>query len=348
MFGLTKKNQKKSTKRKNILITGGAGFIGSHLCERLVKNNNVICLDTFVTSKVENIRFLMQTPNFVFIKHDLSEKIDFEAMAELKKFQINVFGISEIYNLACPTSAKNFNKLVVDTSKANSVAIKNVLDLALKYGSKLIHASSAVVYGPRTSNKYVKEDYRGVVDFKSPRACYDEGKRFAETMLSTYNDFYKKDFKVARIFRTYGPRLALNDGQMISDFILNALDDKDLVIYGDKKFSTSLCYVSDIVDGLIKLMKSDYNKPMNLGSNMDVSLTEVAEKIITMVQSKSKIVHKKSLDFITPLVLPDIGLAKSKLGWYPLVSLENGLNKTLEYTRAHKQLLTNLVNNNHE
>src|SRR3989339_983079 len=336
---------KKEGERKNILITGGAGFIGSHLGEALVRENNVICLDNFITGNVENIRFLMQNPNFVFLKHDLTEAIELDGLPELKKFKVNVFGIQEIYNLACPTSAKNFDQLVTETAKANSVLIKNVLELALRYNAQLLQASSAVVYGPRISNGYTKEDYRGVIDFTGPRSCYDEGKRFAEVMITTYNNFYKKQFKIARIFRTYGPRLMLNDGQMLSDFILNALDGKDLEIFGDKAFSTALCYVSDLVEGLIKLMDSDLAQPVNLGSDTDILLHEVARNIIDLVGSKSKIVHQQPLEFITQLPLPDISLAKAKLGWYPLVSLEAGLNKTLEYTRANKQLLNQIIIN---
>lgn len=338
--------KKTNPKRKNILIVGGAGFIGSHLAEALIKDNNIICLDNFITSNMENIRFLLSSPNFEFIKHDLTQALDLEQLPELKKFQIKVFGIQEIYNLACPTSAKNFDKLVVETALANSVLVKNVLDLALKYEAKLLHASSAVVYGPRQSNNYIKEDFQGLVNFTGQRSCYDEGKRFAESLVTTYQRFYKKDFKIARIFRTYGPRLALNDGQMIPDFILNALDNKDLIIYGDKNFSTALCYIDDIIDGLTKLMESELTEPVNLGSNVDTLLTEVAERIIKITGSSSKIVYQKSLDFITSLTLPDITLAKAKLGWYPLTGLDKGLEESLEYTRANKQLLTGTVNHN--
>ncbi|MCX6785497.1 MAG: GDP-mannose 4,6-dehydratase [Candidatus Komeilibacteria bacterium] len=338
--------KKNSQGRKNILIVGGAGFIGSHLAEVLIKDNNVICLDNFVTSNMENIRWLLSNPHFEFIKHDLTVTLNLAELPELKKFQLPVFGLQEIYNLACPTSAKNFDKLTVETALANSVLVKNVLDLALKYKAKLLHASSAVVYGPRQSNNYVKEDYQGLVNFTGPRSCYDEGKRFAESLISTYRQFYKQDFKIARIFRTYGPRLALNDGQMISDFIFNALDNKDLVIYGDKNFSTALCYIDDLVDGLLKLMASSITEPVNFGSNVDTLLTEVAAKIIKLTGSGSKIVYQPSLDFITSLTLPDITLAKSHLGWYPLVSLDKGLEKTLEYTRANKQLLTSIINHN--
>jgi len=336
------KTSQRVQERKNILISGGAGFIGSHLCEELIKESNVICLDNFITSNVENIRFLLQNPNFEFIKHDITEPIDLGKLPELKKFQIEVFGLQEIYNLACPTSAKNFDKLVIKTLLVNAQAVKNVLDLALKYDAKLLQASSSVVYGNRPSQEKIAENYQGVVDFTTPRGCYDEGKRFAETMVLTYNNFYKKSYKIARIFRTYGPRLALKDGHMISDFMLNALDNTDLVIFGEKDFSTSLCYVSDIVDGLIKLMGSNLTLPVNLGSDEDVQLSLVADKIIKLADSSSKIVYKKSLDYITYLCLPDISLAKEKLGWYPLMKLEDGLQRTLDYTRAHKQLLDSL------
>jgi UDP-glucuronate decarboxylase len=334
----------KVQKRRNILISGGAGFIGSHLCEELIKDNNIICLDNFITSTVENIRFLLQNPNFEFIKGDINEPLALDKLPELKKFQVNIFGIQEIYNLACPTSAKNFDQLVIETLLANSQGLKNVLDLAVKYDAKLLHASSAVVYGPRTTLEKIKEDNFGSVNFSSPRSCYDEGKRFAETMIITYNNFYKKNFKIARIFRTYGPRLALNDGQMISDFIINALDNKDLIIYGDPNLSTTLCYVSDIVDGMIKLMKSNISQPVNLGGDADILLSEVAQKIINLTNSTSKIVYRDNLQFITPLCLPDISLAKEKLGWYALTTLANGLQKTMDFTRAHKQLLNNLIN----
>lgn len=339
-----KKTNLINQKRKNILVTGGAGFIGSHLCEELVKSGNVICVDNFLTSDMENIRYLVQNPNFEFIKHNIIEPLDLLKFPELKKFQVDIYGVQEIYNLACPTSAKKFDKLVLETLLTNTQAVQNIINLALKYEAKLLHASSAVVYGPRQNQDKVKESYLGPVDFTGPRSCYDEGKRLAECLISTYGRYHKKSFKIARIFRTYGPKLALNDGQMISDFIINALDDKDLVIYGDEDFATSLCYVTDIVDGLIKLMGSDISQPVNMGSEDDILLSLVAKTIIKMTNSKSKIVYKSPLQFITSLCLPDISLVKDKLGWYPLATLETGLQKTLDYTLANKQLLTNIVN----
>lgn len=343
MFKFHKKTLNYQQERKNILVIGGAGFIGSHLCEALVRDNNVICVDNFSTSNQGNIDLLLQNPNFEFIKHNIVESLNLSVFPELKKFKVEIFGIQEIYNLACPTSAKNFDKLILETLLANSLGLKNILDLALKYEAKLLHASSAVVYGSRENTEKIKEDYFGMVNFTGPRSCYDEGKRFAETMISTFNRFYKKKFKIARIFRTYGPRLALNDGQMISDFIINALDNKDLVIYGDQAFSTTLCYVSDVVDGLLKLMESELDSPVNFGGDQDVLLSDVADEIIKMTNSSSKIIYKERLEFITPLCLPEISLAKEKLGWYPLVNLGQGLQKTLEYTRAHKQLLSGFM-----
>jgi UDP-glucuronate decarboxylase len=326
--------------KKNILIIGGAGFIGSHLCFELIKDNNIICLDNFSTSQMENIRFLLENPNFEFIRHNINEPLNLDDLPELKKFQVKIQGIQEIYSFACPTTAKNFSSMVMETLWANSVGLKNVLDMAVKYRAKLTHASSAVVYGPRTSQRvYVNEKDIGQVDFLSPRACYDEGKQFAETMVATYRDYYKLDFKIARIFRTYGPNMMLNDGQMIPDFMLNALDNKPLVIYGDPDFSTSLCYVQDVVQGVIKLMESQIAGPVNLGSDLEVKLSHVAEKIISLTNSKSQVVFEKPLLFMTPLTIPDLTLAKKELDWFPVVSLEQGLEKSLAYIKAFKQLL---------
>jgi len=338
------KRQGAAKQLKNVLVIGGAGFIGSHLCEQLVKDSNVICVDNFITSNPENLRLLMTNPQFAFIKHDLSLPLELNVFPELKKFQVEIFGVQEIYNLACPTSAKNFDNLRIETINANSLLVKNVLDLALKYQAQLVHASSAVVYGPRLNNAYVVESYEGLTSITGKRSCYDEGKRFAESMVTTYNDFYGKTFKIARIFRTYGPRLMLRDGQMISDFMFDALEGKDLVIYGDERWSTALCYIDDVVDGLLKLMASDLKGAINLGSNVDTPISQVAQMIIAMSNSSSKIVYQPPLEFITQLALPDITLAKSHLGWYPLTGLETGLKNTLDYTVANKQVLTAMYN----
>ena len=333
-------NENYPSGKKNIIVFGGAGFIGSHLCFELIRENNVICIDNFSTSQVENIRFLLQNPNFEFIRHNVNEPLNLDDMPELKKFQVKIQGIQEIYTMACPTTAKNFSDMVIETVLANSVGMRNMLDLAVKNKAKLVHASSAVVYGAKENTQnYVSEDDYGSVNCLGPRACYDEGKRFAETMVVTYRDFYKLDFKIARIFRTYGPNMVLNDGQMMPDFMTNALSGKPLVIYGDKNFSTSLCYVEDVVQGIIKLMESQIAGPVNLGSDMEVKLADVASKIIQMTESKSQIVFEKPLLFMTPLAIPDLTLAKKELGWFPVVTLEQGLVKSLDYIKAFNQLM---------
>ena len=326
--------------RKNILITGGAGFIGSHLCDELVKGNNVICLDDFSSSRVENINHLLALPNFEFIRHNISKPLDLKEYHELDKFKIRFQGIQEIYHLACPTSPKNFNDLRIKTLRANSYGTVNVMELALEYKAKVVFTSSMVVYGPRFAKAPpYAEDYLGYVNFSGPRSCYDEGKRFAETVVVTYRDMYNLEAKIARIFRTYGPRLSLFDGHMVPDFVLQALNNKPMIIYGDENFSTSLCYVSDVVEGLIKIMKSSEFGPMNFGYDREFKMVDIANKIKEMTNSNSSIVFRDPLLFMTPLGLPDITLAKEKLGWYPLISLEDGLTQTIEYVKANNNLL---------
>jgi len=327
--------------KKNILVTGGAGFIGSHLCEKLIKDSRIICLDDFSTGGVMNIDLLLKHPDFELVRQSVCDPIDLESLPELKSFKINIQGIQEIYHLACPTSPKRFVEFKMRTLDVNSTGMKNILDLAAKYKAKLVYASSSVVYGPRLRDKQVfgEEDY-GVVNHMTPRGCYDEGKRFAETMVNTYQEVYGLDVKIARIFRTYGPREKLFDGEMIPDFIINALDNKDLVVYGDEHFTTSLCYVDDVVSGLIKLMSAFSNiGPINLGSSEDLKIVEVAKRIIEMTESSSQIVFDNPLIFMTPLCLPDISKAKDLLGWVPLVRLEDGLRKTIDYMQAYKSLL---------
>ncbi len=325
--------------KKNILVVGGAGFIGSHLCEELLKTNKVICLDNFSTGKQRNIDHLLSEADFTFIRHDFSKPFDFENERSLQKFKIQFQGIQEIYNLACPTSPKNFTKQREATLLANSYVIKNVCELAKKYEAKLMHFSSAVVYGPRDDkNSKVKEDKQGVVDFLSERSAYDEGKRFAETFVGNYMDIHGIDAKILRVFRIYGPRMVLDDNQMIPDFVSNALNNEDLIIYGDENFYTSLCYVSDVVDACLKMMDTDFHGPINIGSDVDVKLTELTQKIIEMTGSSSRIIHEDPHVFMTPLPLPDISKASHELGWMPIVILEKGLEKTIDELRTSKGL----------
>ncbi len=327
--------------KKNILVTGGAGFIGSHLCERLLKEGNVICLDDFSNSDPQNISHLLQYPDFEFINWDISNPLNLEDFDELNKFKIKFQGIQEIYHLACPTSPKDFEKLKIHSLQANSISTINTLELAVKYRAKYVFAGSSVVYGDANDKKNVfKEDDLGLVNQLSPRACYDEGKRFAETCVQTYRDFYGLDAKIARIFTTYGPKMHLFQGLLIPDFIINALDNKDVIIYGNDKLSTSLCYVSDIVSGLCDLMSSDPGvKVINLGSEDIYNVADIAKMIIKKTNSNSKIVFEDPLLFLTRKGAPDLYYVKNTLGWMPLVRLEDGLDKTIEYVSANKETL---------
>jgi UDP-glucuronate decarboxylase len=329
---------------KNILITGGAGFIGSHLCDRLIKEGNVICLDNFIGGDVNNIKHLLQKPNFRFIKHDINQRFDLENFHEIKDFRVDIHGIQEIYHLACPTSARNFNQLKMQTLQTNSIGTINILELTKFYKAKLLFTSSSVVYGPKKASGSFKENESGVVNFIGPRACYDEGKRFSETAIITYRDLYGLEAKIVRVFRTYGPREVLFDGQMVPDFVLQALSNKPLVIYGDESFSTSLCYISDLIEGLIKVMESKENGPINLGHSQEYKLFDLAQKIIDLTGSQSKIEFLQALLFMTPLGMPDISLAKEKLGWYPIVRIEDGLKELIDYVKANWMLLKPLVN----
>lgn len=326
--------------KKNILVTGGAGFIGSHLCERLLREANVICIDDFSNSSPKNIEHLLQYPDFEFINYDVDSPMDLNRFDELDKFKVKFQGIQEIYHLACPTSPKEFEKLKMKSLLANSSAMINTLDLAVKYRAKYVFASSSVVYGDPHGDEKFKETYHGIVNHLTPRACYDEGKRFAETCVDTYRQVYGVDSKIARLFTTYGPRMKLFEGQLIPDFIINALEGKDLVIYGDETMSTSLCYVDDMVNGIISLMAASPEiKIANLGGDRVIPYLEVAQKIIDLTGSISKIVFEKPLLFLTKKSSPDLTYTKDVLNWLPLVRLEHGLQKAIDYTVANKEAL---------
>ncbi|MDO8599087.1 MAG: GDP-mannose 4,6-dehydratase [bacterium] len=326
--------------KPNILVTGGAGFIGSHLCEALVKSAKVICVDNFVSGTQRNIEHLLPNPDFVFLKHDITIPLDPETAPELERFKVKFQGIQEIYHLACPTSPKDFEAMRVATLLANAHGTVNMLHLAQKYEAKFLLGSSSVVYGARQPGvRFHREDQYGPLDHLSPRACYDEGKRFAETAVATYRQQYGVQAKIARLFRTYGPRQRLRIGEMMPDFIVNALEGKDLVIYGDESFSTSLTYIDDIISGLLKLMASDEGGPMNFGNPEEHRLADIAKQIITMTGSSSQVRFEQPLMFMTPLGLPDITLARELLGWMPVTRLEDGLKKSIEYAQAHRGLL---------
>lgn len=329
--------------KKNIVVTGGAGFIGSHLCEYLLQQGaRVICLDNLISSSLTNIEFLLKNPNFEFIRHDINLPFNAEQFPELERFKMKFQGVQEIYHLACPMSPKEFEQTRMQTLLANSVGMRNALDLAVKYRAKFLFSSTSSVYGSRPQDGHqLKESEYGSVDVNSERACYDEGKRFAETACRTYQRVHGLDVKVARIFRTYGPRERLFSGEMVPDFIVNALDNKDIEIFGDETFTTSLCYVSDVVDGIVKLMATEGDMgPVNIGSDLDMPIVEVVKHIFEMTGSTSKIVFQPPLLFMTPLGLPDLTKVKEKLGWMPLVSLDEGLKKIIDYTMAYKNVLS--------
>ncbi len=327
-------------KRSNILVLGGAGFIGSHLCDKLIADNNVICFDNFISGQQENIDHLLQNENFIFINDDVNNLISLDKYPELERFQIKFQGIQEIYDLACPTAPKDFQKNAVITAHTNSLGVIRALDLAVKYKAKLLHYSSSVVYGPRNDKaSTMKEHIYYASDPLTPRACYDEGKRFAETLVSTYRQFYNLDAKILRIFTVYGPRMPLFVGHMLPDFIVAALDNQPLVIYGDSTFTTTLCYVSDVIDASLKMMASAESGPFNIGSPQEHKIADIAQQIIKMTKSKSEIRYADPLLFMSRLGMPDISRAKERIEWFPIVTLNKGLELTVEYAKANKVMI---------
>lgn len=305
----------------NILITGGAGFIGSHLCERLLaEGNSIFCVDNLFTGSRDNIKHLEGNQNFKFIEHDIIEPLFIDE------------SINQVYNLACPASPVHYQENPVRTIKASTIGVINVLGLARKHKARFLQASTSEVYGDPEVNPQ-PETYRGNVNTIGPRACYDEGKRCAETLCFDYHRMHGMEIKVVRIFNTYGPRMAFEDGRVVSNFILATLKGEDLRIDGDGSQTRSFCYVDDLVDGLIKMMNSDVNftGPVNLGNPHEFTIKRLAEKIIELVGSKSKLVYSGTFREDDPMQRqPDISLAKQKLDWGPKVNLEEGLEKTIE------------------
>ena len=331
--------------KKNVLVTGGAGFIGSHVCDALIRDGaRVICIDDFSTGIERNVDALLQNADFQFIRADISQPFDLEKMPELEAFKIPFQGIQEIYHLACPTAIKRFDAFKVATLSVSSRGTLNILECAEKYGARTVFASSSVVYGGRNETKvYFDEEDIGAVDHLLPRSAYDEGKRFAETCCEMFRQARGADVRIARIFRTYGPRMPLFDGHVIPDFIMNALDGKPLVIYGDEHFRTSLVFVDDVVDGLTRLMAAaEVSGPINIGSDVDLKVVDVAKIILLLTESASEIRYEPALPFLTELGLPRITKAREQLGWLPLVTLESGLRKTVEDVRANRILLSTL------
>lgn len=305
---------------KTILVTGGAGFIGTNLCEALLhENHKVICLDNFYTGSLENIRLLQANKNFTVLEHDVTIPIDLD-------------GIDEIYNLACPASPIHYQRNSLATIKTSVLGAFNMLDLAKKNKAKILQTSTSEVYGDPNIHPQ-PESYWGNVNPIGPRACYDESKRCAETIFINYMQQYDIEIKIARIFNTYGPKMQANDGRVVSNFIIQALQKQDLSIYGTGNQTRSFCYVSDLVGGLIKLMATDKNctGPINLGNPIEFTIKDLAYQVIEMVGSSSKMVfHPLPIDDPKQRQ-PDIGLAKTHLNWHPQVALKDGLKDTIHY-----------------
>ena len=322
--------------KKNVLVVGGAGFIGSHLCDELLKNEKVICIDNFLTGRESNIEHLLQNPNFKFINHDIINPIDLEKLPELANFRVEFQGLQEIYFLASPTSPRDYTKYPIETLLVNSVGLRNCLDLAVKYKSQFLYASSPAVYGSTSTAKPVKEDYIGTVDHLSPRACYAEAKRFGETLVNNYRLVNDLDTKIVRVFNCYGPRMRLDDGRMIPEIVAAAVEARDVTIYGSADSIGSYFYISDLIRGLIKMMESGEVGPINLSSEWKTKFSEVVDRAMSITGSKSAVKYQKAENHMSEQFLGDITLAKEELGWFPIILLEDGLSKTIDYLKAQE------------
>ena len=306
---------------KKILVTGGAGFLGSHLCDKLIEmGHEVICLDNFFTGTRKNIVHLLNNPNFELMRHDVMHPIYAE--------------VEWIFNLACPASPVHYQRDPVRTIKTSIMGALNTLGLAKRNGSRILQASTSEVYGdPKVHPQ--PEEYRGAVNPIGIRACYDEGKRCAETLFFDYHRQHNLDIRVIRIFNTYGPRMTANDGRVVSNFIIQALRGEDITVYGDGSQTRSFCYVDDLIDGMIKMMYAeDFIGPVNIGNPGEFTILELAEKVIKLTGSKSKIIYQPLPSDDPTQRCPVIDLAKEKLNWQPTIPLEEGLKKTIEYFKS--------------
>jgi len=305
-------------KKKTILVTGGAGFIGSHLCKRLLNENHyVICLDNIFTGSLNNIESLKNDDNFEFVNHDITKPY----------YRDN---IDEIYNLACPASPIHYQSNPIKTVKTCTIGVINMLGLAKKNNAKILQASTSEVYGDPEIHPQ-NEDYNGNVNTLGYRSCYDEGKRCAETLFMDYKREHNLNIRIVRIFNTYGPNMTKNDGRVVSNFILQALKGDDITVYGDGSQTRSFQFIDDLVNGLIKMMNSDFVGPVNLGNPIELSMKDLATMVIRLSNSSSNIIYKELPKDDPKRRRPDINLAKSILDWSPVIILETGLQKTINY-----------------
>lgn len=306
---------------RRVLVTGGAGFLGSHLCDRLIKEgNDVICADNLFTGSKDNIRHLLSNPYFEFIRHDITEPLYVE--------------VDQIYNLACPASPVHYQYNPIKTAKTSIHGALNMLGLAKRVKARILQASTSEVYGDPEVHPQ-PETYRGCVNPIGLRSCYDEGKRMAETLFFDYHRQHQVDIRVIRIFNTYGPRMHPNDGRVVSNFIVQALKGQDITIYGDGTQTRSFCYVDDLIDGMIRMMNcEDFIGPVNIGNPGEFTMLELAQKIIDIIGSKSKLVFEPLPSDDPTQRQPVIDLAKEKLGWSPAVDIDEGLERTIEYFKT--------------
>lgn len=312
------------------IITGGAGFVGSHLCERLLNDGNeVICVDNLFTGSKDNIAHLLGNKNFEFLRHDVINPLYLE--------------VDQIYNLACPASPAHYQYNPIKTTKTSFLGAMNMLGLAKRVKAKILHASTSEVYGDPKEHPQ-KETYWGHVNPVGLRSCYDEGKRVAETLMMDYHRENGVDVKIIRIFNTYGPKMALNDGRVVSNFIIQALKGEDITIYGNGSQTRSFQYVDDLVEGMIKMMDSEnFTGPVNLGNPDEFTILELSNKVLEMVaDSKSKLINKPLPQDDPTQRRPDISIAKEKLNWEPKIKLDEGLKKTIEWFRNQVNTRTEL------
>lgn len=307
---------------KRVLVTGGAGFLGSHLCERLVNmGHDVICLDNFFTSQKSNVQHLLQYNNFELIRHDVTRPVWLE--------------VDEIYNLACPAAPGHYQHNPIKTLKTSVMGAINTLGMAKRCGARILQASTSEVYGDPTIHPQ-PETYRGNVNPIGPRACYDEGKRAAETLFADYHRQHRLRIRVARIFNTYGPRMHPFDGRVVSNFIIQAIKNQDITIFGDGAQTRSFCYRDDLVEGLIRLMESDDRNhlPVNIGNPNEFTIKQLAQKVIEITGASSKLIYKPLPEDDPMQRQPDITRAKQLLGWEPTIELTQGLERTIAYFRT--------------
>ena len=310
---------------KRILVSGGAGFIGSHLCTRLVnEGHDVICLDNFFTGSKDNIKHLMGNHHFEVVRHDVTYPYSAE--------------VDEIYNLACPASPIHYQHDPIQTAKTSVMGAINMLGLAMRLDAKILQASTSEVYGDPIIHPQ-PESYWGNVNPVGYRSCYDEGKRCAETLFMDYYRQNQTRIKIIRIFKTYGPRMLPNDGRVVSNFIIQALNNEDITIYGDGKQTRSFQYIDDLIEGMVRMMdtEDDFTGPVNLGNPNEFSILELAEKVIQLTGSKSKLVFKPLPHDDPKQRQPDITLAKEKLNWKPAIELEDGLKRIVEYFKEYRK-----------